>query len=165
MRPVRRRPTRHDPPESTQGSDLPYSTRVAWWELDDGPGVGNTLRFAIDGLDQTDTPAMLSALSAIELAHPPLGQPETLNRPAGSDRSNRCVAQLNRHVDLSVGNRHCPLLPMENASGLPHQRPGHGSGSPVVEVRSVLDGHQASLASIRKECAAGSRPLTGGYRP
>jgi hypothetical protein len=52
---------------------MPYSTRVTGWELDDGPGVGNTLRFTIDGLDQTDTPAMLSALSAIELAHLLLG--------------------------------------------------------------------------------------------
>jgi hypothetical protein len=58
-----------------QGSELPHSTRVAGWELDDGPGVGNPLRFTIDGLDQTDTPAMLSALSAMELAHPLLGQP------------------------------------------------------------------------------------------
>jgi hypothetical protein len=44
-------------------------------ELDDGPGAGNKLRFTLDGLDQTDIPAMLSALSAIELAYPLLDQP------------------------------------------------------------------------------------------
>ncbi|GIF77114.1 hypothetical protein Asi02nite_66320 [Asanoa siamensis] len=34
---------------------------------------GNWLRFTIDGLDQTDLPAMVSALVAIERAYPLLG--------------------------------------------------------------------------------------------
>jgi hypothetical protein len=43
-------------------------------ELVDDPGVGNRLTFAISDLDQTDIPAMLTALSAIERAYPLLGQ-------------------------------------------------------------------------------------------
>jgi hypothetical protein len=43
-------------------------------ELVDDPGVGNRLTFAISGLDQTDIPAMLTALSAIERAYPLRGQ-------------------------------------------------------------------------------------------
>ena len=53
----------------------PTGTLAIRGELDDDSGAGNTLRFTIDGLDQTDTPAMLSALSAIDLAYPLLGRP------------------------------------------------------------------------------------------
>ncbi|MFU8871910.1 hypothetical protein [Micromonospora sp. SL4-19] len=44
-------------------------------ELDDNPGIGNRLTFAVTGLDQSDIPAMLTARSAIENAYPLLGQP------------------------------------------------------------------------------------------
>ena len=53
----------------------PTGTLAIAGELDESSGARNTLRFAVDGLDQTDIPAMLSALSAIELAYPLLGQP------------------------------------------------------------------------------------------
>lgn len=44
-------------------------------ELDDDMGSGNTLSFTIAGLDQTDIPAMVTALTEIEHAHPAFGQP------------------------------------------------------------------------------------------
>jgi hypothetical protein len=44
-------------------------------ELDDVLGPGNLLRFAMDDLDQTDLPNMISALETIEQAYPLLGQP------------------------------------------------------------------------------------------
>jgi hypothetical protein len=44
-------------------------------ELDDGSGAGNTLAFTIAGLDQTDIPAMVGALAAIEQVYPVLGEP------------------------------------------------------------------------------------------
>lgn len=53
----------------------PNGSLAVTGELDDDPGIGNRLTFAITGLDQTDIPAMLAALSAIERAYPLLGRP------------------------------------------------------------------------------------------
>jgi len=53
----------------------PNGSLAVTGELDDNPGIGNRLTFAITGLDQTDIPAMLTALSAIERTYPLLGRP------------------------------------------------------------------------------------------
>ncbi|WP_262287197.1 hypothetical protein [Micromonospora sp. MA102] len=53
----------------------PNGSLAVTGELDDNPGIGNRLTFAITGIDQTDIPAMLAALSAIERAYPLLGRP------------------------------------------------------------------------------------------
>ena len=53
----------------------PNGSLAVTGELDDNPGIGNRLTFAITGRDQTDIPAMLAALSAIERAYPLLGRP------------------------------------------------------------------------------------------
>jgi hypothetical protein len=42
----------------------------------DRPGGANTLAFAIDGLDQTHLPAVISALGAAEARFPLRGQPD-----------------------------------------------------------------------------------------
>ncbi|MEV0826336.1 WapI family immunity protein [Nonomuraea rubra] len=41
----------------------------------DDPGMGNTLHFEIDGLDQTDLPPLVDALVAVEERFPVLGSP------------------------------------------------------------------------------------------
>ena len=53
----------------------PTGTLSVTGELDDGSGAGNTLAFTIDGLDQTDIPAMIDGLAAIAQAYPVLGRP------------------------------------------------------------------------------------------
>jgi hypothetical protein len=53
----------------------PNGTLAVTGTLNDEPDIGNVLQFGIDGLDQTDVPAMLSALAAIERNYPILGQP------------------------------------------------------------------------------------------
>jgi len=43
--------------------------------LRDDPGNGNVLSFTVADLDQTDIPAIVDALLAIDEAYPVLGQP------------------------------------------------------------------------------------------
>ncbi|TDD51490.1 hypothetical protein E1288_14680 [Saccharopolyspora elongata] len=54
---------------------LPNGSLSVAGELDDDMGSGNSLSFAIAGLDQTDIPGMVTALVAIEHAYPVLGRP------------------------------------------------------------------------------------------
>jgi hypothetical protein len=43
--------------------------------VEDEPGTGNRLSFALPALDQTDLPALLDALGAVERAFPTIGDP------------------------------------------------------------------------------------------
>lgn len=64
---------------------------LATGELDDGLGSGNVLTFAIAGLDQTDLPGMIDALTALEQSYPLLGKPWSFPTTANSRRSHFTV--------------------------------------------------------------------------
>lgn len=53
----------------------PNGSLAVTGQLTDDSGFGNVLSFTIDTLDQTDLPAMLQALSAIDQNYPLLGTP------------------------------------------------------------------------------------------
>lgn len=52
----------------------PTGSLLIFGTIADDPGMWNTLHFVIEGLDQTDIPPLVDALTALEKSFPILGR-------------------------------------------------------------------------------------------